>query len=209
MFQLLQIQNLDSFRKVIVDSIISAQRQQLNTLDYINKVDSFYNNAWTKLAIVFGLVGVLIPLVINYIQLKKNEADKEIIKSALKTELKSEIDEYLQNEISKIQHASEGVSYQIQSDILFDKQKFRESFGGTVNAMTCYLIGEDYCNYMNAMEDLYIRFKEVTKADIESICIEYSEYYDINSLIKRMEDAKDDKYSYHLTKLKATLAAIT
>lgn len=206
MFPFLQIQNLDSFRQVIIDSLMGVQKQQFNSIDYINKVDSFYNNAWTKLAITLGLVGVLVPLIINYIQFRKNEADKESIKASLKEELKSGIDEYLHNKITKIQHASEGVSYQIQSNIWFDKHKFKESFGETVNAMTCYLIGGDYSNFLNALEDLYIRFTKITKSDIDSICTEYGEYYDINSLIKKMEESNDDKYTYHLPKLKITLA---
>jgi hypothetical protein len=205
----LQISNLDSVRKVILDSIAGVQKQQFNPVDYINKVDSFYNNAWTKLAIIFGLVGVIVPLIINYLQFRRIDSEKEVIKANVKAELQNEIDEYLKSEVSRIQHASEGVSYQIQSDIWFDKAKYKEAFGGTVNAMTCYLIGEDYNNFSNALEDLYIRFTKVKKTDIASISEEYGEYYDINSLISKMKSSDDQKYTCHLQKIKSALNVLT
>jgi hypothetical protein len=206
---LLQISNIDSIRKVILDSIAGVQKQQFNPVDYINKVDSFYNNAWTKLAILLGLVGVVVPLIINYLQYKRIDNEKAVIKAEVKAELKTEIDDYLKKEVSRIQHASEGVSYQIQSDIWFDKGKYKEAFGETVNAMTCYLIGEDYNNFSNALEDLHTRFTKIKKSDLSSLLDEYGEYYDINSLINRMINSDDSKYTCHLQKIKLALNALT
>lgn len=219
MMILLQIRNLDSFRKVVIDSIAAAQKQQLNAIDYIGKIDSFYNNAWTKLAILFGLIGVIVPLVINYIQTKRNEKEKETLKKEVNTEmkselqtlrdeLKSEIDTYLKSEVSKIQHASEGVSYHIQSDLYFDKGKYKEAFGETVNALTCYMIGEDYPNFNNALEDLWIRFKKIAWADIASLKSECSDYYSIEALIDKLEKSNDIKYTCFIVRLKTEFSKL-
>jgi hypothetical protein len=199
---LLQILNIDSLKKVITDSLLSAQKQQFNSVDYINKIDAFYTSAWTKLAILFALVGVLVPLIINYIQVKRNEKDQENIKVSIKTELQAEINTLLENKLTKIQHAAEGVSYQIQSDILFDKLKFREAFGETVNAMTCFYIGDDYPNFLSSKDELLIRMKKIKKEDAESLKEEFGEYYDINSLLEKLEGCDDEKYSCHCTQIK-------
>ncbi len=206
---ILQIQNIDSFRKAIIDSISAANKQQFNPVDYINKIDSFYNNAWAKLAILFGLIGVFFPLVTSYIQFKRSDSEKDKIKTSVKEELTAEFKDYLKNEVGKIQHASEGVSYEIQSDIDFDKGRFVDAFAGIVNAMTCYLIGEDYCNFTYAFDDLLIRIKKITSADLIKIRQEYSSYYDINELIKKMEKTYDDKYTVFVTKINAQLKNIT
>lgn len=205
----LQISNIDSLRKVIIDSIASVHKQELNPIDYINKIDNFYNNAWTKLAILLGLVGIVVPLILNYLQFRRIDNEKEVIKANVMAELKNEIDDYLKTEISRIQHASEGVSYQIQSDILYDKGKYKDAFGETVNALTCYLIGEDYNNFSSTLEDLHIRFKKISKADIAMLAEEYGEYYDINSLISKMNSSDDQKYTCHLQKIKSALNALT
>lgn len=49
----------------IIDAI---QKNQNIGIDLIQKVDSFYNNAWTKLLVVLGIIGVLVPLFINWLQ---------------------------------------------------------------------------------------------------------------------------------------------
>ena len=42
------------------------------TIDLVNKVDSFYNSAWDKLIIVgslaFGIVGIVVPFIIQWYQ---------------------------------------------------------------------------------------------------------------------------------------------
>jgi len=200
---LLQIQNFDSLRKAIIDSVIAAQKQQFNSLDYINKVDSFYNNSWTKLAILFGLIGVFVPLVINYIQIKRNEKDHKNIKDGVKAELSQEIDKYLEEKITKIQHASEGVSYHILANIYYDKNNFKEAFGEIVNAMTCYFIGDDYTNFQNAIEDFYKYLPKVNRQIVEDF--KDQDYYDINTLLQKISDSNDEKYCYHLSKIKTEL----
>jgi hypothetical protein len=214
---LIHIYNIDSLRRVIVDSVLAAQKQQIAQMDFVAKIDSFYNSAWTKLAILFGLIGVIIPLMITYIQSKRNEKEKENLMKELKAELKSEmeiqvkefkseIDDFLETELDKMQHASEGVSYQIQSDIYYDKQQYKEAYAESINAMTCYCVGDDYNNFLNAMDDLLKkRIDKVKKNDLEKIVTEYSEYYDINKLIERIEKLNDNKYSAHISKLKEAI----
>ena len=88
--------------------IQSLQKNQDGAFDIIQKVDSFYNNAWTKLIFVitigFTIVGIIVPFIIQRIQnnalkasealLKKEIADKiKEIKEEISTELIAKMDE--------------------------------------------------------------------------------------------------------------------
>jgi hypothetical protein len=90
----------------------------------------------------------------------------------------------------------------------FDKGEFKNAFGETVNAMTCYFIGDDYQNFLNALEDLLIRIKKVNKRDISTLKEEYGNYYDINDLIEKLEKAGDQKYTCFLTKLRSEVNSL-
>lgn len=200
--ELLQIINTDSFRKVIIDSMALAQKQQLSSIDYVAKVDSFYNGAWTKLVGLFALIGIIIPLFINFLQVKRNEKDQQKIKEDLKTELTGEIEVYLKGQVNKIQHATEGVSYHIQAQLYLAQDKYRDAFGEYVNALTCYFLGDDYDNFKNALDDLLTCFGHIDRNDIIEIRTTCSEYYDIAELIKKLEVSEDKNFRSHMQKLR-------
>ena len=198
----LQIINLDSFRKVITDSLVLVQKQQLSSIDYVARVDSFYNGAWTKLVGLFALIGIIIPLFINFLQVKRNEKDQQKIKEELKAELKDDIDAFLKDKVNKIQHATEGVSYHIQAQLYLAKDRYRDAFGEYVNALTCYFIGDDYDNFKNALDDFLTCFAHVDSTDIVEIRTTCSEYYDVEELIKKLEASEDKNFRSHMQKLK-------
>jgi hypothetical protein len=201
--------NIDSLRKAIIDSMALVQKQQMASIDYIAKVDSFYNSAWLKLAALFALIGVFVPLLINYLQVKRNEKDQQNMKSEISKDLKIEIDKYLKDEIRVIQHAAEGVSYHIQAEIYLNAQKYKEAFGEYVNSLTCYLIGKDYDNFMNGFEDLLKCFSKVTKESVNEIKTSCSEYYNIEELINKLEKTEDKNYKICMEKLKFELGKLT
>lgn len=207
--------NIDSFRKVVIDSVMASQKNQFGFADYVGKIDSFYSSAWSKLAALLGLVTIVIPVVINYIQAKRNEKEQDLLKDALKKELQSivdekfvEVDATLNDKLVKIQHASEGVTYHIQSDMYFEKGKFREAFGETVNALTCYFIGEDYGNFCNALDDLKTRIDKVSADDLVFFKEEGNEYYDIDALMERINKSDDEKYIRAMSDIRTKLKTI-
>jgi len=52
--------------------ILTTATQQLDSLSLLNKVDSFYNNAWLKLMVfvtfLLTFVGIVIPFLVQWVQ---------------------------------------------------------------------------------------------------------------------------------------------
>lgn len=84
--------------KILIDNI-----PQINSLDLLQKIDSFYNNAWLKLTIfvtiVIAIAGIFIPIIINFFiqwyQKRFFVLEENKIKFELKNEITTLIDEKL------------------------------------------------------------------------------------------------------------------
>ena len=81
--------------QAIYNAILNNTNQ---SIEIIEKVDSFYNNAWSKLIIVVSImgaiVGVFIPLMIQWYQNKTIKSSEEKLTNKLKeevTKLKNEL----------------------------------------------------------------------------------------------------------------------
>ncbi|MFD0939361.1 hypothetical protein [Pedobacter boryungensis] len=71
-----QIVKIDTIRTIkTVHDTVFVNSKDSQSLDLINKVDTFYNNAWTKLAVtvtlLFIIVGIVVPLIIQWYQKKQ------------------------------------------------------------------------------------------------------------------------------------------
>lgn len=83
------------------DSITHIQEKSIsiaNEIDLIDKIDSFYSNAWDKLIIVgsvaFAIVGIVLPLVIQWYQRRTLKISEELMKKEITNnagELKLEV----------------------------------------------------------------------------------------------------------------------
>lgn len=72
----------------IVDTLILKQNENY---DLLNKVDTFYQSAWTKLmisgSISFAIIGIIVPLILQWYQRKIALDSINVVKSELKSEL--------------------------------------------------------------------------------------------------------------------------
>lgn len=72
--------------QIILDAINS---NNLNEVDIVQKIDAFYNNAWNKLIFIitvgFTIVGVIIPLFIQWLQKKTLKTSEELLKKEIET----------------------------------------------------------------------------------------------------------------------------
>ena len=104
---------LDSVQiQKIVDSIDVKYKLELinhkidNNLNIINSVNGFYDSAWNKLIFVIGVLGILLPIVIQYFQNKNlklllDEVNNKFQKSI--KEIKEENKILLDEEIKKFE----------------------------------------------------------------------------------------------------------
>jgi hypothetical protein len=99
---LLQIVKVDTVIVIKkVHDTITVTAKDYQPIELINKVDSFYNSAWSKLTVtvtlLFIIVGIVIPLIIQWYQKKQlklseenliNDIDVKIFQSLSQLELK-------------------------------------------------------------------------------------------------------------------------
>jgi len=72
----------------MIDRILSAQMVQIDPMQLIEQVEVFYNNAWDKLvifvSIIFIVLGVILPIILQRLQKRSFNLEKEDIKKELK-----------------------------------------------------------------------------------------------------------------------------
>lgn len=131
------------------------------TLDIISKIDSFYNSAWEKLIIVgtlsFAVVGVIVPLIIQWYQKKTLKVNEDILKNEIRTQIKEIKDEIIgmidaklaekisefEEKITKINAATTAKTFHLQGNSQKDSL---EALSDYVYAAKYYLICQDYAN---------------------------------------------------------------
>lgn len=195
-------QLFDSILKSIPNDTISINNSSISPLELVSKVDSFYNNAWTKLVVLFGIIGVIIPIVIGLIQYIKNKKELEYLKAEILENLKKEINDYLINEkqeinnfldkkIAIIQNATEGVSYSIQATLLLEKKEYEKAYLDYINCMTCFLVGEEFSNFRETKKEFIEKCVpninlNMLKSPYMQAAIKYSDYYQSDKLLERL-----------------------
>lgn len=79
-------------KELIMFRILAQCVTDVNMLDVITKVDSLYNNAYSRLILIFtagfALVGIVVPWLIQLIQRRSLIAEKESILTQTKEEIK-------------------------------------------------------------------------------------------------------------------------
>ena len=135
-----------------------------NGLELINKVDSFYNSAWDKLILVgsvaFGVIGILVPFVIQWYQKKSLKISEELMKKEmenqtlkLKSELLDDINKTLEERIKIFEEKIEKLNASTNAKTFHLQGNGNLKSGDMLNAIadyiTCaedYIICEDYSN---------------------------------------------------------------
>jgi len=135
------------------------------TLIILEKLNSFYSNAWSQLVIytttLFLVIGILIPLLVQFYQRKIQKVEKEEIRKTIagdlkkiKEELYSAIDanlkqktDYLEKKIA----SSEGKSFHILGKNYAEQNLYHLALDNFTTAASFYLKGEDETNLRRAL----------------------------------------------------------
>lgn len=96
----------------------AIQNNQDQGLDIVQKVDQFYNNAWTKLIIIisvgFTIVGIIVPLFIQWLQKKSLQASEVLLKKEIAENVKKIKEEISSELLIKIDEKFKGYEKEIR-----------------------------------------------------------------------------------------------
>jgi hypothetical protein len=136
---------------LIQDSIQNAQLIKLSeSSQLMNNLTSFYDSAWSKLIYTIGilgaLIGILLPIIINYFQFKsiKNEILDENKK--LITETLNNLKDEFNIKLEVYDHKRKGGMHHLQGNKYFDNGKKKEAMINYFKATECYILGSDLVN---------------------------------------------------------------
>ncbi|HLO69831.1 MAG TPA: hypothetical protein VK167_03125 [Flavipsychrobacter sp.] len=142
----------DSLR-VMHDTLVI---KQFSDLDVLDKVNTFYTSSWDRLiitvSIAFGIVGIIIPLIIQWYQRKTLQLSEDNLQALIiseidkaKEELKSEFTKRLEEVIHTYDTKIEDVisetyarTYHLQARINFDSENYVRSFVDIMDACNYY-----------------------------------------------------------------------
>lgn len=197
-------------------TIVEAIQQNQNIgFDLIQKVDTFYNNAWTKLIYVITIgmtvVGIIIPLYVHWRQkkalkasedvLKKEISDKTAaIKGTISSELMSLIDEKFkeyEKEIKMTRASGKADTFFAQAKYNFEKNDHRRALSDLINASYACI----ECGNHKTLQDVvkYILTNCLPYLSIEEIKdLEVAKEADLNLFLGYLTD-KDDRGTFSET----------
>lgn len=156
-------------KDTIQNIIKSIEIKSDNGIDLINKVDLFYNSAWEKLIIIgsvsFAVIGVLMPLIIQWYQKKTLKISEELLKKEienqslkLKEEILESINKSLEEKINifekkvlSINASSTGKTFHLQGNGQLSEKNYTGAFNDYVTAAVDYCTCEEYVNLQRVL----------------------------------------------------------
>lgn len=133
-----------------------------NATDLIQKVDNFYNNAWNKLVFIisigFTVVGIIVPLFIQWLQKKSLKASEDLlkkeigdktkeIKDNISNELLGKIDEKFKvydKEIKMTRALGKAKTFFAEGKYNLEKNEYKRALSDFINSSYSCLECEDY-----------------------------------------------------------------
>lgn len=182
-------------------------------IDLIQKIDSFYSNAWDKLilfgSIAFGLAGVVIPIVIQWFQrrtiklseeLLKNEITKSAdeIKKELLNDLSEKIDQKLEHFEQHINHTNASANAKIffaQGKFNLEKNYYPVALNELITASYSCIECKDYQTLQKVLQSMsndcvpYLSKEEIKDLKVANVS-------DLSSFLEDLTKA-DDKSIFH------------
>lgn len=147
--------------QTILNAIETSGKEQT---EIISKVNEFYNSAWEKLVLIgtvsFGIVGIIIPMAIQWYQRRSLKLSEDILKKEMALELensKKEILEQIQislkesldnyeRKIEKLNSSMEASTFHLQANSQIEKGLVLDAFADYITAASGYLHCENYIN---------------------------------------------------------------
>lgn len=186
-----------------LNTLVNAiQASADRSIDLIEKVDNFYNNAWNKLilfgSILFAIVGVFVPLVIQWYQKRTLKLSEETLKGNLKKELKNELLSDIEKKFAENEKQLKVLNASANAKILFSQAKFsieKNSYKGALGEIVTASISSMDCNDFRTLQELldflsnnclpYLSVEEINDLKTANVC-------DLNFFLDELTK-KDDR----------------
>ncbi len=193
----------------IIDSLKTiVQDVTTESIDLIQKVDSFYNSAWNKLvlvgAVAFAVVGVVVPVIFQWYQQRTIKLSEELLKkdiseqaNRIKAEIIKSVSEEIntqlgknKEELKKLNASANAKTFLLQGKLNLEKRYHSLALGDTVSASFNFIESEDYQNLQIALNLILndclpnISKEEINDLKINPTC-------DLDLLITELTKADD------------------
>ena len=186
-----------------LNTIIKAIQDNADkSIDIIEKVDSFYNNAWNKLilfgSILFVIVGVFVPLVIQWYQKRTLKLSEDALKNNLKKELTKELLDDIDKKFRENENQLKALNASANAKILFSQAKFsveKNSYKGALGEIVTASISSLECNDFRTLQEIldfllnnclpYLSIEEINDLKTANVC-------DLNHFLEEL-NKKDDR----------------
>lgn len=177
------------------------QENSDQNLDIINKVDTFYNNAWNKIALVgsiaFGIVGIVVPFVIQSYQKRTLRLNSENLHNNLLKELTNELQALIETKFKENEQQLKSLNASSNAKILFSQAKFsveknsyKGALGEIVTASFLSIESNDYRTLQEMLEFIlndclpYLSIEEINDLKTANIC----DFYHLLEELNKMDD---------------------
>lgn len=177
------------------------------SIELINKVDSFYQSAWSMLiitgSIFLGVVGIIVPYAIQMYQNKNLKLSEEALKKTisdhmLKQEVKltTSIDEKLKllsdkidEEINKSSALATARTFHIQGNQSLKENSYIQAASDYHTAALNYSIANDSINLATVLDLVYDSLDKLNHEEIEELKVQGFDFIElINSVDKIFSD---------------------
>ncbi len=193
----------------LLNKIITNQSQGF---DLVEKVDNFYNNAWTKLIFIisigFGVVGIVVPIFIQWFQKRSLKASEEILKKEIATKTKDIQEEISTNLKKEIEEKFKLYAKEIEvtrasanAKLYLAEGKVKLSMNYHDKALSDFIMASENClnsdNYPSLNDALkliaedclpYLSMEEINDLKIRNDC-------DLHSFLDNLSKS-DDKFYF-------------
>jgi len=181
----------------------------MEPIEILQKVDEFYNSAWTKLLIIVGIMGILFPIIFAIIQhwflgIREGAIKKELqsifdvklneIKEKLISSIEEKFEEKSKEIIKLVKKETDLIDagiYHVQANDSFEKGEYSDALESYIVAGEKYLNGTDYLNLGRVNDGIKDTLKSIKKEDLEAIIEEESEPKKYISLLKKKNNPDD------------------
>jgi len=167
----------------IVKKVIVTEKPITDTLEILSKVNEFYTSAWDKLLLFGGIIGFIVPLVIQHYQKKALKISEEALEKKIndgiekaKQEIKKDISNHVEKKIKEFKSGVDethdffrGLFLQFNADKLYDSKKYYDATLDYIGSIDMY----KYCNDLNgvkgSLENVVDCFSKLSAEEIKKL----------------------------------------